>query len=78
MVGLAKYIIIFIAVLSSLYFLLFLAVTTTLINNYWDFEKKIGFDIPFNVPLIVSSVIITVCSWYAVAHLAKEQHEEED
>jgi|GEM_PF-1746546 hypothetical protein len=78
MVGLAKYIIIFIAVLSSLYFLLFLAVTLTLINNFWDFEKKIGFDIPFNIPLIVASVVITVSCWCAVAHLAKKKYEEED
>jgi len=76
--GFAKYVFIFIAVLSSLYFLLFLAVTTTLINNFWDFERKIGFEIPFNIPLIVASVIIAVSSWGIVAHCAKHREEIED
>ncbi|MGN6569483.1 MAG: hypothetical protein ACTHJ0_16105 [Flavipsychrobacter sp.] len=78
MEGLAKYMIIFIAVLSTMYFLLFLAVTLTLINNFWDFEKKIGFEIPFNIPLIVASVIIAVASWGIIAHHVKERIEQEE
>lgn len=78
MLGLVKYIIIFFAVLSTLYFVLFLAVTTTLINNFWDFEKKIGFEIPFNIPLIVASVIIAVASWGIIAHHVKERMDQEE